>query len=490
MAGKLDFSELGWPDRDEVFSPDSAIRRVIVESIDARLGVPLRRQGADVQIGAIPNALVSDAAEPPLALLCEFGKPPLAAHLDLAHRLAWNLCRSRLLITIDRHRLMAWSCCLPPDDAGKVVYDSDQPQLQQTVLHALHWISLSSGGFFSSRQEAFRPDGKADAWLLRNLRDVRAALLAARLKKEFSHDLLARLIFVQFLFHRKDRNGKPFIDDKLLKQRFGGTLNNSYATLADILQNHDDTYRLFRWLNNKFNGDLFPGKGRSQSDRNREWKEEQEHVEPRHLQLLADFVSGKLEITKKQRTLWPLYSFDTIPLEFISSVYEQFVSEDAHKNKAYYTRAHLVDYMLDNVLPWDSSEWNLRILDPCCGSGIFLVKAFQRLIHRWRNAHGGDAPSVPDLKPLLINNLFGIDVDPEAIRVASFSLYLAMCDAIDPRHYWKQSVLPPLRGRSLIRRFLSRRFQRHSHGRGRCDLRFGIRQCTLGEEYDNEGFSG
>ena len=40
---------------------------------------------------------------------------------------------------------------------------------------------------------------------------------------------------------------------------------------------------------------------------------------------------------------------------------------------------HLVDFVLDQVLPWRGTDWNLKILDPACGSGVFLVKAFQRL---------------------------------------------------------------------------------------------------------------
>ena len=450
MASQFDTSEFGWPERAEIFHPRSSSRRVVVDLIDTRVGNPLRKRGAEVEVGTVPTSLATEASDAPLAMVCEFKQTPTRDHLDLAHRLAWNLCRSRLLVTIDRRTVVAWSCCLPPDDPQRIVFDSENAGLQETALHALHWISLSSGEFFRSRATAFRPEGKADAWLLRNLRHVRSELLQAGLPKEICHDLLARLIFVQFLFHRTDKSGKPFIDENLLKQRFEGSVKEQYSSLAEILQNHDDTYRLFHWLNRRFNGDLFPAESRINSDGLSETKNEQNYVQAKHLRLLADFVSGNLLMKGKQRTLWPLYSFDTIPLEFISCVYEQFVSEDAHRNKAYYTRSHLVDYVLDNVLPWDSTEWDLRILDPCCGSGIFLVKAFQRLIHRWRNAHGGASPSVPDLKPILTDNLFGVDTDREAIRVASFSLYLAMCDAIDPRHYWKQTVLPPLRGRNLV----------------------------------------
>ena len=109
-----------------------------------------------------------------------------------------------------------------------------------------------------------------------------------------------------------------------------------------------------------------------------------------------------------------------------------------------------MDYVLHAVLPWDGEEWNLRILDPACGSGIFLVKAFQRLIHRWRRAHGRE-PLVRDLKPILANNLVGVDINPEAVRVACFSLYLAMADAIEPKHYvTREKVFPRLRGTRLF----------------------------------------
>jgi hypothetical protein len=109
-----------------------------------------------------------------------------------------------------------------------------------------------------------------------------------------------------------------------------------------------------------------------------------------------------------------------------------------------------VDFVLDGVLPWGGKEWDLRIIDPCCGSAIFLVKAFQRLVQRWKNAHPREEPRVDDLRGLLKNNLLGGDASGEAIRVASFSLCLALCDAIDPKHYWKQTLFPPLRNERLI----------------------------------------
>jgi hypothetical protein len=258
------------------------------------------------------------------------------------------------------------------------------------------------------------------------------------------------------LFHRKDGAGRAFLDtSRMSRLHDAGVTRREHKSLASVLTSKTDTYGLFRWLDERFNGDLFPGKAADSPDAlESAWREEKLAVKPEHLTLLAEFVRGDLEVSDGQLNLWPQYAFDTIPLEFISSIYEEFLTEEERgTDKAYYTPGFLVDYVLDAVLPWQSNEWNLRILDPCCGSGIFLVKAFQRLIHRWKLAHPGKSPLVRDLRPILEKNLVGIDKNPEAVRVACFSLYLAMADAIEPKHYVSRDgpkLFPRLRGTRLL----------------------------------------
>ena len=269
------------------------------------------------------------------------------------------------------------------------------------------------------------------------------------------HDLLARVIFAQFLFDRKDSDGTAFFSPaKMRRLHEDGTLSKVHNNLASVFSQKTDTYALFRWMDDRFNGDLFPGKdGDDEDARENAWRAERNAVAKEHLDLLAKLIRGDLVAGDNQPLLWRFYSFDTIPLEFISSVYKEFLTaEERGNDKAYYTPAYLVDYVLDAVLPWNNEDWNVRILDPCCGSGIFLVKAFQRIIHRWRLAHKRE-PLVSDLRPLLENNFVGVDKNPEAVRVACFSLYLAMADAIEPKHYVTHEnykVFPHLRGTRLI----------------------------------------
>ncbi len=409
----------------------------------------------------------AEAAEAPLAIVCQFDQEVSDAVLREAHRLCWNLSHASLLVTLEPSRLQAWTCALAPKrnrrlgnlrllEQTNVATDAGrETSLQSEVAQTLHWVNLVSGEFLRQHENKFRKEERVDALLVSNLRAVRKRLLSAGLERDTCHALLARLIFTQFLFQRTDSDGHPAISQGMLDSRFDDHLRNQYThatALEHILQEKEETYRLFRWLNEKFNGDLFPGKGSTPEEREEEWRTEKNRVRVEHLKLLSEFVSGTLDLDNNQQSFWPEYSFDTIPLEFISSVYEEFLNEDQLKLSAYYTPPHLVDFVLDGVLPWSGTEWDLQILDPCCGSGIFLVKAFQRLVQRWKNAHTEEEPRIDDLRGIIEKNLLGCDASEDAVRVASFSLCLALCDAIDPKHYWKRTLFPTLRNDRLLQR--------------------------------------
>ncbi|MEA5472210.1 HsdM family class I SAM-dependent methyltransferase [Spirulina sp. 06S082] len=294
--------------------------------------------------------------------------------------------------------------------------------------------------------------------LLDNLKELRKILDNQKLDLDTIHDLLARAIFIQFLAQRKDSSGCAALNEEIFNDLYRtGILSQNYQEFAEILTDFDDTYQFFRWLNSKFNGDLFPGKGATEAEREAEWQAEIHKVKSEHLNSLANFIRGDLRMKDGQLCLWPQYSFDVIPLDFISSIYEEFVSPKTNKKSdqkiskgVHYTPEYIVDFILDGVLEWEGQEWDLKILDPACGSGIFLVKAFQRLVYRWKNKHQKKInPS--DLRNLLQNNFFGVDINAQAVRVASFSLYLSMLDEIDPREYWENEVsFPVLRGTRLI----------------------------------------
>ncbi len=468
--------EYGWPKEDDIFNPSGGGAKVLVQLAQKKLGKALERETGvtGMRIGVLSSD--PETSEAPLAIVCLFPTSVKDKTLFAVQRLVWNFSRSLLLITIEPHIIRKWTCCEPPlyrDDNEDALDDCDVAQdrqtpellppicldesnghvLEQQAAEALSWVELLSGTFFQSHPERFKREKRADTMLLSNLKDVRRSLQTMGLPVQYIHDLLARIIFVQFLFDRKDSDGHSALNSNNLCELYdSGILSNVYTNLADILGSYDDTYALFDWLNQHFNGDLFPGKDGIGHNQQAIWDDEKRFVQPKHIQKLAEFVRGDMRMQDKQLCLWRLYAFDVIPLEFISSIYEEFVGKQSGVG-IHYSRDYVVDLMLDQVLPWESEQWNLSILDPACGSGIFLVRAYQRLIYRWKCAHPHEDIPPDVLKCMLEQNLMGIDIDEHAVRVTSFSLYLAMCDEIEPRHYWSDTErvrFPPLRNKRII----------------------------------------
>lgn len=462
---ELAHQKLHWPTPKEILEPSGAGPSVYAQIAKEKLGRTIGKlpDGQGVQIGVLAANPQGDSTETPIALVCDFPREVSEETLKKTYRLAWSFSRTPSLITTEPQRLRIWTCYEEPpkeDDAIEPVVNVSKQEIesfnqlslagQTAETLRLHWADLVSGQFFQEHSQRFQRKKAADQMLLKNLKSVRKILQKKELDDDTIHDLLARIIFIQFLFDRQESEGNPALNTNLLDYLYRiGELSARYSHLADILRNHRDTYQFFRWLNSKFNGDLFPGKGATEEERETEWQTEEQKVKEPHLDILAYFVSGHVDIETGQLSLWPYYHFDVIPLEFISSIYEEFVSKESGTG-VHYTPEHIVDFVLDGVLPWDSEEWDMKILDPACGSGIFLVKAFQRLIHRWEQAHPKTIQP-NDLKNLLENNLFGVDIDAQAVRVASFSLYLTMLDKVKPQYYWENEFrFPRLRERQLI----------------------------------------
>ena len=162
---------------------------------------------------------------------------------------------------------------------------------------------------------------------------------------------------------------------------------------------------------------------------------------------------GDSDLESLQMTLWPLYDFNIIPIQIISSIYELFfhLSDTGDDDKGtYYTPLHLVETLLDEVYPWEGEYKPISIIDPSCGSGIFLVEAYRRVVCRWMQTNEVSKINNSQLTSLIKENIYGVDLNEEAVRVASFSLSLALCDFLDPRSIWEELSFPKLVNKNLI----------------------------------------
>jgi hypothetical protein len=248
------------------------------------------------------------------------------------------------------------------------------------------------------------------------------------LPKPLQRKLLILSLLVAYLEARK-----VFEDGYFSRFRIGST------KFFEVLADGPALVKLLKHLEGRFNGHVFALT-----------KEDRATVrESQQLARFARLVEGKRE-AGGQLTLWQRYSFADLPIELISHIYQLFVSDTA---VAVYTPPFLVRLMLGEVLSPERLDRLARkkeiILDPACGSGVFLVEAYKRLVLHWRSRNGWKPPSISVLKKLL-TRVHGIDLEEGAVELAAFSLCLALCDAMKPEEI-RASVrlFPELKERSI-----------------------------------------
>ena len=212
--------------------------------------------------------------------------------------------------------------------------------------------------------------------------------------------------------------------------------------------------RLDEWLN----GSVFP------LDFSGQHAPEQDH-----LRYVAGVFEGDevTEIGDRQLSLdFRAYNFSFIPIETLSVVYEQFLhapenpeeSEESNapsrgrKMGAYYTPIPVVNLMLAELEDRQPLKKGMRVLDPSCGSGAFLVQCYRSLIEK--EFPPGSQPKPGQLRDLLEKAIFGVDVEGDACNVTELSLILTLLDYVDPPDLegrgQGQFKLPVLRGNNIF----------------------------------------
>jgi len=193
------------------------------------------------------------------------------------------------------------------------------------------------------------------------------------------------------------------------------------------------------------------------------------------------------------------YNFDAIPIHILGSIYERFlgkvvnatdkrvtIEEKPEVRKAggvYYTPQYIVNYIVDNTIgklidgktPKEISK--MRLADIACGSGSFLITVYERLLDyhkRWYLENTEQAKkdgcilyegayrlTLQQKQKILTNNIYGVDLDSQAVEVTQLSLYLKLLEdettatANDTWVMFKEQLLPNLNkniicGNSLI----------------------------------------
>lgn len=344
-----------------------------------------------------------------------------------AHRRLWNYGRVPVLIVTTRDQVLALSCNTaqtPGRPDAALLEESSHGQSIATVFADFTRFSVESGRLAQHREKQLDTQNRVDHLLLRNLRAVRSQLLAAGVEQQEIEPLLGRSIFVRYL---EDRH--------ILEPRDLRELGQPQSLEAALADGWDAVSSLFTAMSDHFNGDVFRRDVLTRP------------LPDKAMEVLAGFFRGADPATG-QVPLWG-FDFAIIPPELISSIYEQLLAPQQKADAAYYTPRRIVDLVLDELLPSITNSSTPVVLDPACGSGIFLTELFRRLVHQ-RRARTLSTPDYDELSTMLTESVFGIDLNADAIGVTAFGLYLALLEHVDPRTIWRTVKLPNLVGTNLI----------------------------------------
>jgi N-6 DNA Methylase len=383
----------------------------------------------------------------PMVYLCEAKR--FTTEQKRAHqRFVWNQGLVPLLVLLTPGQVEVHSGVRKPlnpeasDDTPDTTLISDLGNITRALECAKFVRSVETGQFFQDRRDYFLPSEAVDRCLVRNL--VQAAL---RLKEEGwkldrAHALLGRVLFVSFLHQRGFIKPQHFpLQAKSLLDIVKG---RAVEEIKHLLYGEGG---LFQVLKLEFNGTMFDAA----------LDAEARDIRKPHLDILADFLGGA-EMESSQLTMFSDYDFRVIPVETISAIYEEFMKEEdlkrKHEEGAFYTPRHLAETALHIAIEdryAEAAAW--RVLDPACGSGIFLVAMFNLLAAQWLrdNAHKTKKTKVQALLDILQQRIRGVDLNLDACRIAAFSLYLALFEKLQPidldefkEKVRADSFLPPL----------------------------------------------
>ena len=376
-------------------------------------------------------------------------------------RYAWS-AKLPLSIVTDFDEFAVYDCRIKPDQTDK----SDKARIKYYTCrqYAEKWDEIASvfskdailkGSFdkYAESNKGKRGTAEVDSAFLaeiENWREMLARNIALRnsLSVRELNDSVQRIIDrIIFLRIAEDRGIEDY---GALRGICNGS--NTYVRLQELFEKADDRY----------NSGLF------------HFRVEKGETEPPD-RLTPSLVIDDKPLRDILKTLYypdSPYEFAVLPADILGQVYEQFlgrvirltsdhraVVEDKPEVKkaggVFYTPIYIVDYIVKNTVgkllegKTPRKAESLRILDPACGSGSFLLGAYQYLLDWHLRQYVADGPekhtkakrpalysgqggawhlTTAERKRILLNNIYGVDIDHQAVEVTKLSLLLKVLE--------------------------------------------------------------
>lgn len=304
--------------------------------------------------------------------------------LDKLKNKLWNTYYSRVLIykqTSNQYKI--WTNNQNPKNEGK---DFDDESFDEKISPIEYW----------NRYIAKTPKNTVDKKLEESILTVFRKLNNKYSKKDDLISIILACTFIRFL---EDRN-----------------LTDVSIKLIDALASRQDAVNLFKRYNDLHNGILFKQNTLYNFNKG-------------IYQTLKIFLENDLF---DQKNLFR-FDFKYIPTELISNIYERLLTEKLGKKQkksqgVTYTPPKLANYLTKEAFKQLDQKINkkdfskIKVGDLSTGSGIFLVFSFRELLKRLNRK------TFKEKKSILENVFYGIDLDPSAINITIFNLYIELLE--------------------------------------------------------------
>ncbi len=446
------FEALGW-DVNNKHGYAEAYKDVINEDA-IKVGGATKAPDYSFRIGGTRKFFVE--AKKPATNLKDASEPAFQLR-----RYAWS-AKLPLSILSDFEELAIYDCRVKPDRNDKATTAriryltyTEYPERWEEIESVFSREAILKGSFdtYAETTRGKRGTAEVDTAFLQEIeswREMLARHLAARNKQLTQRELnfavqmtIDRIIFLRIC---EDRGIEEY---ERIRALVKGT--NVYQRLCKLFTEADERY----------NSGLF------------HFQKEKDVPEPPDTltpNLIIDDKPLKDIITRLYYPDSP-YEFSALPASVLGQVYEQFlgkviqltpshqvqIEEKPEVRKAggvYYTPTFIVDYIVQHTLskllegkkpgPRGGAS-KIKIVDPACGSGTFLIGAYQYLLDWHRDRYVEDGPekhrkelyqgpgglwllTTQEKKRILLNNIYGVDIDPQAVEVTKLSLLLKVLE--------------------------------------------------------------
>ncbi len=414
MATLLDglLTELGYRDssfyRESIDTADVSVAHLLRDAQRAHVqgSYFIRTEGGDTGV----------ARQRPAVHVAEAKTPQEARQI---HRQLWNQGTTPFLLVSLPGQVRVYTG-FAYDDANEKIGQVERPldtaglSLQEIAkrLEFLRADSIDSGEIWRTKGGSLTKDKRVDRTLLRTLRFLARQLVRRHhLDGEVAHALIGRFVYLHYLREREILSDQWLVRTGVIPDAVfsAGAKLNAFRRVTDKV---DD----------RFNGRIFPIDWSAASAPNAD-----------SVRIVAQAFAGE-DPGSGQMALFRTFDFSFIPIELLSAIYEQFLHDEGKgaKEGAFYTSEPVADYLVAEVESAKQLKPGMKVLDPCCGSGVFLVLSFRRLVEQQLRERGSRTLSPEELSGILTSSIFGVERNSEACLVAEFSLILTLLDYVKP----------------------------------------------------------